>query len=633
MATRNRGVNSRKIWTIRASSYQHHHHHHRHRHHHNRARRGLPVWGRVLVVVLLVAVIALGALGAALYVSAREVIGKARAVQGQAQSLSQCLYEGDAEQARTLADKVNASIAQIQGEVDSPAWRIASYLPVVGHDISNARTLADCAGDLSQNALIPLVDGVAGIPLSELVREGAIDTGKLSSMRGTVVQVAPVVVSNAQIITSLTPGMVSQLNEVLESAHDPLTAAIDVLGDADGIFSVLLDLLGDGGQTRTYVVLALSNVEARPGGGFPGSVGLLQMTDGVVSLGDFETIRVLERPVKEHGFSAETSEDELQMFGPGLGAESSEITLTPDFARIGQIAKAQWENAFGTTVDGVVGVDPVFLQRILALVGSVTADDGTVVTGDNASYELQSNVYWRYGYEQDANAQEDEFFADVAEKSFSQLLDAMGDFDADTFGKLWQTMQVSGEERRLQVWMADETQQDYMRSFGISGTLQSDLSQPEIGFYATDYTWSKICWYLHISAELGEPVRNEDGTTSYAVTAHYRNSFTEEDAAIAPRYVVGGNPRKRSLSDMVERIYIMAPLGAAITDYQVHQDAPVDPENAEPDIHGTLYGRDTMVSYINILGGGDTTVTFTLTLPAGIDAVPVMRFMPVAQEE
>ncbi len=613
----------------RGRTRRRHHHHH----HHHRVRTNAKVWVRVLIVVLLVLVVAIGGVGAAVALSARSVLDKARGVRKEAQGLEQSLLSGDGEKVRDIAQKVNAGISDIQGEVNTPVWRIASFLPIVGHDVSNARTLADCARDLSSNALVPFADNVAGVPLTDLVKERSVDVAMLNNMRGTVVQIAPVIVNNAQTMNSLTPGVVDQLNELLGSLREPLSTAEDLLGDADGLFSMLLGVLGDGGQTRTYLILALSNAEARPGGGYPGSVGLVQVTNGVAELGTFQSVLEVDGIVRGHEFCAALSQDEKDLIGVGVGSAPREITLTPDFSRVGQIAKEEWEDAYGTKLDGAIAMDPVFLQKVIAMVGDIEADDGTVLTGDNAAYELLNNVYWRYGYETDGNAKEDAFFSDVADKSFSRLLDKIGDFDMKGLGELWQTIKEGGEEHRFKVWMADETQQSYMRDFGISGELQKDINTPELGLYATDYTWSKMCWYLNIGADVGQPQRNADGTTSYHVTAHFRNSITQDDAAEAPRYITGGNPTKRDASDMIERIFVMAPLGATISDYEVHQDEPVADEVKanEHDLQGLLYERDTRISFIHILGGGDTTVTFTLTLPEGVDARPQVRTNPLAQ--
>ena len=51
------------------------------------------------------------------------------------------------------------------------------------------------------------------------------------------------------------------------------------------------------------------------------------------------------------------------------------------------------ESSDSGTVDGVLSVDPVFLQQLLKVTGSVTLTDGTVLTGDNAAQILLNQTY------------------------------------------------------------------------------------------------------------------------------------------------------------------------------------------------------------------------------------------------
>lgn len=49
-----------------------------------------------------------------------------------------------------------------------------------------------------------------------------------------------------------------------------------------------------------------------------------------------------------------------------------------------------------TQLDGVIMVDPVFLQELTKISGNVTIPDGTVLTGDNTAEFLLNKVYVDY---------------------------------------------------------------------------------------------------------------------------------------------------------------------------------------------------------------------------------------------
>ncbi len=559
------------------------------------------------------------------------VLGKVDTAKAQAADLEQSLLNGEADQARAQTSELVGTLASMRDSVHGTIWNIASFFPLFGRDVSNAQTLADCAYDLSQNALVPLVDNIAGIRLADLVVEHSVNTEMLGSMRSSVVAVSPVLVTNAQTIASLQPGIIGPINDKLTLLREPLSDASELLKDADHLFGMVLDMLGDGGQTRTYVLLAQTNAEARAGGGFPGSVGMVNVTNGYAELSEFHSVGTIQSIVRDNGLGAQISEDEMQAFGEGLSNDAASVTYTPDFVRSGQIAQQQWSAAYGTSIDGLVAMDPVFLQRILALTGGIVAFDGMEVNGENAASELLHNVYLRYGYDEYGGDEEDLFFNDVAHKSFSNLLDTMGDFELEAFSRLWNTIRQSGADRRFQVWMANEEQEAFMQEMTVSGAIQRDIAAPELGVYVNDNTWSKICWYLDVSTDLGPAQQNADGTTTYHVTSHFRNTISPEAAAQDPDYVTGYNPLKRDKSDMIETVYLMAPIGATITDYVVSRPSELAPDALLPDQHLALYGRDTWHSRIQILQGEDATISYTLTMPAGVGA-PTVRTSPSCHE-
>ncbi|MBR3318534.1 MAG: DUF4012 domain-containing protein [Atopobiaceae bacterium] len=590
----------------------------------------------IAIPLILVALLAcVGAGGYMLYQSAQVVMKKAQGVASQASTLEHSMLSGNADELRSTANSITADVKDIREEVHGTVWNLGRRAPVIGHDIANVQDFADCAYDLSQNALVPLSDGVAGVSFDALVQERSVNTQMLASVRDSVVSVSPVVVRNIDKLSQITPGSVEQINDLVEQVKEPLEGSRVFFSDVDRTFASLLSILGDGGQTRTYVILAQSNSEIRAGGGYPGQVGLVHVTDGTATLEHFTSVSEVMGIARNNGFTVPIEESERVAFEDSLSVDPAGVTLTPDFVRSGEFVKQFWENAYDYNVDGAIAMDPVFLQRVLGLIGGVTAEDGTVVDGTNAAYELMNNVYWRYTGD-DAGRLQDDFFDDVAHLTFSRLLDEMGNFDMDSFAKLWDILQASGDDHRFLAWMADDTNEEFIRDIGLSGALKHDPQHPELGVYANDSTWAKMCWYLDIWADIDEGTRNPDGTMSYKVTAHFKNNFTKKEAKVAPDYIRGANPFKRSESDMMEMICIMAPDGATISDYEVHQDEPIPEDKiitTKPYVSQcVLYGCDTWVSHINIEAGGDTTVTFALNMPAGIDAKPTVRTSPLCHE-
>ena len=69
-----------------------------------------------------------------------------------------------------------------------------------------------------------------------------------------------------------------------------------------------------------------------------------------------------------------------------------------------------------TQLDGVLMVDPVFLQELTKISGNVTIPDGTVLTGDNTAEFLLNKVYVDYPV-----SMQDALFAQVAEQAVGSM--------------------------------------------------------------------------------------------------------------------------------------------------------------------------------------------------------------------
>lgn len=72
---------------------------------------------------------------------------------------------------------------------------------------------------------------------------------------------------------------------------------------------------------------------------------------------------------------------------------------TRDTSRSAEGMRAIWQRTpwgSNTQLDGVLMVDPVFLQELTKISGNVTIPDGTVLTGDNTAEFLLNKVYVDY---------------------------------------------------------------------------------------------------------------------------------------------------------------------------------------------------------------------------------------------
>lgn len=589
--------------------------------------------GRIVAIVIfsIIAVLGIagGIVGMRLMNSAQEVKAEAREVMDELNGLQDAIKSTEPERLQQISSNVSVKAHNIKDEVNTSLWNFATVIPVYGQDVKSAQALADVLVDLSDNALVPLASNADIMNLNHIFSDSTINVEAVRSLASAVDQAAPVLSRSADKLEALPPAHLSQVSEMLDKAKDKIIMADDLVAKAQTILPYLPGILGAEGQ-RDYLVLAQGNAEIRPAGGFPGAVGLLTIADGHISMGDFMSGGEWQSDANERDSQSAASDEEKYAFGGSMGGDALFCTYTPAFDRVGPIAASMWNQTYDLHINGVIGVDPIFLQTMLGLAGGVTTSEGTVVDGSNAAQMLLNQVYWDYGYYgQWGNDMEDAFFVEVANLAAHQLFNNIGSVGIKD---LYQTLIDSAKDYRLQVWLENENEQKLMEDLGFSGKMPNDPKKPVIGTFAADNTWSKIDWYLKLDTTLSEPHDNGDGTKTYNCTTILTNTLDEYTASIAPEYITGGNPNERTKGDMITTMFFFAPAGGSIANVGCdYNDYPSDftfSASWSDDFIGEVYGFQYWLRAVRTAPGTSTTFTYDITVPSDAEE-PTIRTSPM----
>ena len=571
----------------------------------------------VVAIVVAVILVAVGAYGFALYNSVKTVKADAATAMAQVSTLKKSIKDGDGEALKSSVTVVANSTDAIYREVTSPLWNVATFIPVVGEDVKSAQTLVSAAKNLVNNALEPLSNEIAGVSLSSLVSDGAINAELISSLCSSGLEVLPVVEDSVNQINSLPDAHISQVATIINKVKEPLASSGDIIAALRPALENLPRMVGSEGA-RTYLVIAQNNAEFRATGGLPGSWGTITVDNGYISMGEFTSI------LHQEGLSVAITEEEQAAIATNMDTDPAQVNCTADFVRVGEMSREYWLQATEQEVDGVVTIDPVFLQRLVGLVGGFTAEDGTEINGDNCARVLMSDSYATYKNDNEA---QDAFFSSVASTAFDHVMGNLGNIDSN---KLVDVIKKSGEDHRLMVWMANADEEVLVKALGCSGDLQTDVTKPEVGVYVNDDTWSKIDWYAKLSTTVGPAVKNADGTTSYTVQTDLTNTLTLEETGPISNYVLGYNTEKRDDADMRSYLFIYSPYMGTLSNIEVTGDGLVD-EGSEIPVN-TLEGCQVARLHVHTGGGATTTVTYTVTVPAEATESLTVRMTPLANE-
>ena len=584
---------------------------HRHRKGERKNRRVAAVVAAIVAVVLVV----FGVSGFMLLSSAKTVKSRAKETVEIVGGLKDKVTSGDFSTLPDDAKKIDELCSSMKKETSSPVWTMASFIPVYGSDINAARTMVDALSDVSSGALVPMADNLAQATPGKLFQDGTINVSALQAVADSLSDSSKAFKSANKKVQGIGDTHIAQVTELVDKAKDGFATLNGAVDAAEKVAPVLPQMLGANGQTRNYLLYAMNNVEIRACGGFGGSQGLISVTDGQMSIGEF----VPRIGLSEDEAVESVDEEDEALFGNHSNLYNSGNTYSPDWPRNSQRVAALWKSQYGQDVDGVVGIDPVFLQYLLGLVGNVSLPDGTVVDGTNAAKVLMHDVYWNYPVEES-----DGIFASVASAAFDKILGGIGDVDVT---KLVGAFERGAEEGRLIAWMRNDDEQNAIKETGIDASLpdpDDPSADPVAGVYFNNLSFSKLDWYLNADTQIGQGVKNGDGTCSYRITVTLTNIMTQEEAGKLPDYVAAG-ASDAARDDERLNVSVFAPTGGNISDLTV--------EGTQFGLGAaTWHGIPFYSGTVDLHAGETTTITYTLTTSAEAGDKPLtLRQTPTCQ--
>lgn len=570
----------------------------------------------VVVSIILLALVAFGGTtGFFLYKDAKNLQAQAGTLISEVKSMKDYLKNGEGEQLNATAGTVAEQIASMRDTVNGPAWTIASFIPVYGEDIKLVRGVMEQADILAQDAMLPTCAQLEDFKLGDLLSDGAVNLPMLKELIATIQDVEPVVTSSIDAIEDLPEPHIGKVKELMVKVTEPMATAKSALSNINEIAPLLPQMLGDGG-TRTYLLMAQQNAELRATGGLTGSVGTIIVENGKISVGEFSAGG--NDYAAEANLFGEVTAEEDALFTNRMAIRISDTNFNPDFPRVAHFAKGLYEAGTRQKVDGVIAIDPVFLQYLLALVGDVDVA-GINVNGDNAAALMLHDAYNMLSVEQT-----DQFFSGVAGLAFKQIMGNLGEMG---LSNLFKTLGRGIAEHRFLAWMENPEEEELMTLMGCSGALKNDPAVPELGVYFADETWSKISWYFSSNTHVDEGVKNSNGTTSYHVTTTMTNNLTLAEAANQVDYITGYHPNKKNRAGMFMHVYLVAPAGGSISNISTEGgDFSPQPFTEMP------YNQWTFFTASPVLAGGETiTISYDVTVSAEAEQPLMVRTTPTAQ--
>lgn len=512
-------------------------------------RRRDVVWTGLL---LLVAVVAFGSWLGVRALDAKSNLEHART---SAQQAKDALAQGNAEDASRFADAARSHAQTARDATHSLPWNIASVVPWLGSPFKTGQQIADVVLGLAADVLQPSAHAGAALSPDRLLQGNRVDVQLLRDQEPALSEIAVAATrldSDAKAISD--PAYLSVIKDARSQLQGQTSEIAALLENTALAARLAPTMLGADGP-RTYFMAFQTNAEARGTGGLLGGFGVLRFDNGTATVDDLGPNTEL--------LKASTSIDLGPEFAGQYGytnpfTDFRNSNLSSHFPYAAQIWKSMWAEQSGTTVDGVIAIDPIALSYILGAVGPVTMPDGETVTKDNVVQLTESTAYARFPTDQTARKQ---YLQDIA----NQVVQKMTSEKAKSPRALLDALGKAVSERRIAVWSSDPAAQTVLERTPLAHVIPDDPA-PYAEVVVNNLGGNKMDYYLERKIEYAADGCADD-TRMSTVTVQLKNAVPDSPL---PDYVAGAGglnpeiPISVPSGTMVSSVKLLATRGAKL---------------------------------------------------------------------
>lgn len=554
-------------------------------------------------VVTVSAVLAIAGFGFAAAQARGDLAAGVRAAEAAVKALEDGEFEVAADEFTTAAEVLERA----HDELSSPWAAAASFVPVVAQHRVATVDMSD-AGAVGAAEVAAAIEDIQLDSLRAI--GGRVDLAAVSALREPFTRVhAALDRLGAAVRASRSPWLVNRARVELDDFELSIAEHLPSLESAIAATELAPDMLG-ADRPQVYLVLFTTPSEARGLSGFVGSYAELTADGGQLGLSRFGRAQQLDQRVLAAGVRLDGPAGFRERYGRfGFGRDGGgtvgdaafrNLTMTPNYPWVGEVARELYTQATGRTVDGVIAIDPYVVAKLLAYTGPIelTTLDQELTADNAASFLLRD----QYVIGADDNTRRIDALAEAARLTFDAVL-ASSLPDPTT---LAEDLGPLADERRLLVWSPEAAEQDLFRAVGMAGDIPPLDGADGWSVAVTNGGGNKIDTFLQRAAGYDSTTDPTTGETTATLRVVLTNTAPADGL---PDYVIGnrvGAPQGTS------RLYVSFYSPLALT------GATVDGEQIGLEV-GEELGWNVYSRFVDIPPGG--TSTFVVSL-----AGPISRF-------
>ncbi len=388
-------------------------------------------------------------------------------------------------------------------------------------------------------------------------------------------------------------GILLPLKKKIAEAKDKMTKASE-LAERLSLASELAPEIFGYPKQSSFLVFFQNSDELRPTGGFFGTYGLLEVSNGDIVRFDTHDIYHMDMPLEAGKKFSITPPDPIRLYLNNKWY-LRDSNWSPDWPTSAE--KALWFyqeedrllppknqiNNFKGQFNGVIAITPDIVKTLLSIIGPVTVG-GETYDQNNFTDLLEYKVEQDYVNQNVSSWERKEVIGDIMEEIKVRLFN----LPHSRWPELYQKVLVAGANRQIQVYMKDKYLNGLVQELGWGGEIKS---------YDGDY-------WLAVDANLG--ARKSDSIVVKTADYQVRNSSEGLRAKLTLDYAHGGKIDWRT-DDYKTYTRVYVPLGSRLIKVSgiAKGKAEVGEENGK-----TFFG-----GFFNIKAGTSGQAVFEYRLP------------------
>ena len=381
--------------------------------------------------------------------------------------------------------------------------------PVLGRQVRSLEALASAGGEVIDTAA-DAAEVIDGLRATVEMR------GRVATVEELGATVAAVEVRLSAVSLGPSDALIGPLHDARARIAEELDEARRSASDAQAVTSGLVDLL----KGSRYLILAANNAEMQAGWGMPLSVGVLDVVEGDLDLGEMTPTADAVLPegavapvgdlADNWGFLRPTQDFRL-------------LALTPHFTQAAPLAAQMWEARGEAPVDGVLALDPLALAAILSVTGPVEVDGRQVSEDDVVALSLHDSYV-----EQAAAGPGQEERRERQSQVAVAAVKAMSRPDTDIV-ELARSLADAASRRHVLAWSSTPVQQRAWETAGVDGSLQAG----SLLVSTVNRGANKLDWFMDLEAKLSSR------STAHGLEVTVDLSVENQAPELEPKYIAG----------------------------------------------------------------------------------------------